>query len=227
MNRICGLPTLILALLVTVSSRVVAQTPPAAAQKAGVAARIAAAELDTADIGPNAAPFPALRKFNHKHKISSDFDRFKNRTTVRAEVISSGFLGVNLNEFTLDALFGFKGKELVAPPRYVLLGFAPHPFPGDWQYLKNHEVNVLVDDTLAIDAGETLWDGEVSNDGHMVQTHEFITIVLPLEQFLHLVNGRKVEFRVGSRAERAVTLKEDQLEVLRDLASRMTVRKSP
>lgn len=225
MNRICPLRTLVIALLLAFNGRLRAQTPPTKEQKAEVAARISSAELDTATSEPNAALFPAPRRFNHNHKVSVAFDRFKNHTTVTAAVISTGLFGISLNDFAVDAIFGFKGKELTAPPQSVLLGFVPHAFPGDWQYLKNHMVNLLVDDTLTIDAGETLWDGEVSNDRHMVQTHEFITAVLPLIQFLQVVNGKKVEVRVGARA---ITFKEDQLEVLRDLASRMMpAKKAP
>jgi hypothetical protein len=225
MNRICPLRTLVIALLLTFSGRLRAQTPPTKEQKAEVAARISSAELDTATSEPNAELFPAPRKFNHNHKISSSFDRFKNHTTITAEVIPHGLFTFNMSPFGVDAIFGFKGKELVSPPRYVLLGFSPHPFPGDWRYLKNHEVNLLVDDTLTIDAGETLWDGEVSNDGHMVQTHEFITALLSLDRFLQIVGGKKVEVRVGATA---MTFKEDQLEVFRDLASRMvTAKKAP
>lgn len=220
MPRISPLPLRTVPLLLLLSGSLAAQTPPTAAQKAEVAARISAAELDTANSAPNTALFPAPRKFNHDHKISSTFDRFKNRTEVMAEVISKGLFKNASSPFKVAAVFGFAGKELFAPPRFVLLGFGSQ-YPFDWKYLKDHSVNLLVDDTLAIDGGETLWDGDVSagsrTDGPLT-THEVITALLPIESFLRIVNGKKVEARVGSTV---IQFKEDQLETLRDLASRM------
>ena len=164
MNRTRLPHAMTLALLLTLAGRVRAQTPPTAAQKAEVAARISSAETDTASSVPDAALFPAPRKFNHSHKISSTFDRFKNRTKVEAEVISKGLFRNASSPFGVGAIFGFAGKELIVPPRFVLVGFVSKT-PFDWKYLKDHTVNLLVDDTLGIDAGETLWDGEVSRGG--------------------------------------------------------------
>ena len=198
------------------------QAPPVSPeQKAANAARRTSALADTLAGG---ASFPAQRRFNHNGKISTNFDRFKNLTTITGELFGGGFM--NASTLAGDVSFGYRGKSLSAPPRFVLFTFRT-TWPDDYRFLKDHEVQFIVDDSIPIDAGETLYDADVATDAVGVRVHEQTTAILPVAQFLQLVHGKKVELRLGGEgpAREQRTLKEDQLELLRDLASRMAVAK--
>jgi len=200
------------------------QAPPISPeQKAANAVRRASALADTLTVS---ASFPAQRKFNHNHKISTSFDRFKNLTTISAELYGGGFL--NASTLTGDASFGYRGKTLSTPPRFVLITLRTL-WPGEYRFLKNHELLFLVDDSIPIDVGETVYDADVSTGaGNLIEVHEATTAILSVTQFLQLVNGKKVEFRLGGEGplHEQRMLKDDQLELLRDLASRMAPPKT-
>src|SRR5690349_24203023 len=83
-----------------------AQVPKSAtaAEKAAVTGEIQQASIQPDTSGTSLGVLPAARKFNHKRKIRAEFDRFKNRTTVTAEINKRGFLGLS----------GGTGPEVVA-----------------------------------------------------------------------------------------------------------------
>jgi hypothetical protein len=180
-----------------------------------VEAKIAAAM--TAQAGPSdSIALPPARKPNGK--IKSSYDRFRQSTEVDATVLKSGLF--NMNMLSIDAYFGYAGKTMTAPPKFVLFSFRPDKEP-DWQLLKDHSVIFLADDSTSIDAGNTYHEGEV-DDGSPVMVREEVTAVIPARDFLRIANAQKLEVRLGhGGVELEHKFKPQELETLRDLASMM------
>jgi hypothetical protein len=98
-----------------------------------VQSKISAAVIESATPS-DSVQLPATRTFKHKHKISSSYDRFTQRTLVTAEIMKSHLLNMNL--MSTDAYFGFAGKAMTLPPKHILFSFRPDNGGGDdWRYL--------------------------------------------------------------------------------------------
>jgi hypothetical protein len=195
------------------------QAKPDPVARAAAAARIGAAVVDTAPPAATAR-FPSARKFAHKKRIETRYDRFTQRTQVSAPILSDGLLSTST--YGLDVYFGYAGKEPKAPPRFVLFTFRQKMPNGNWRYLDAHDVIFLVDDTLSIQSAESVWDGDVGTTSIGYETREYITAFVPIESFLQMLNGSKVEYRAGPDPSLITgKFKADQLEAMRDLASRM------
>src|SRR5207248_449097 len=95
-------------------------TPPPPEKRAATAAEIQQAALKSDTSVTSAAATLQGRRFNHKKKIKSEFDRFRNRTVVTAEVTKRGLFGLGrVSGPEVELFFSYPGRELQRQPSYV------------------------------------------------------------------------------------------------------------
>ena len=157
------------------------------------------------------AGIPAAREFAHHETIWTAYHA------------ASGYGDVELRPMLLDdqpelrltAMFVFRGERLVAPPPMVSVAFVARGpsarFAGSRavQLLPEGGAPLVVDTKATAHTVRELSPGVVE---------ERIGFRVPTPEFLRLSNARRLRARVGS-AE--VTFGDEQLEALRDFASRM------
>lgn len=156
------------------------------------------------------ALFPAPRAFKHNYAIKADYDRFHDVTTV---MLTPRPLELNVKPDTLLVGFEYKGTTLVTPST---VRWEMGSTSRDWQFLKVREMSFLLDGSehMSYPANH---DGEVGS-GAPVYVYEWVLAEIPVLDFLHMVNSTSLEIQVMSSE---VTLSPEQMEALRDLASRM------
>jgi hypothetical protein len=214
----------ITAAFVITSRELRAQSASTAAEKKDIEAKIVSAMTAKAEQSDSLLVPPA-RKPNKK--IKSNYDRFRQSTQVSATVVKSGMF--NLNELSIEAYFGYAGKTMTMPPKFVLFSFRPDK-TSDWQLLKDHSVIFLVNDTTSIDAGETYHDGEVDNGspGVPVMVREQVTAIIPVRDFVRIANAEKLELRLAEGGVgKEHRFKPNEIETMRDLASMLKPESSP
>lgn len=163
---------------------------------------------------------PAVRVFNHKESIETSYDRFKDVTVVRLEMElrkhSDDYIGPA--PLALTIAFAYQGQRLVTAPSQIyfslqksfdkdLLEYNPRP------ELRSQAIFLTDDKRISVVANtnreyHTFWGR------YYVDSFNFS---LPYDAFLLLVNSKKVEAQI---ANIELALNEEQLEALRDLASR-------
>jgi hypothetical protein len=153
---------------------------------------------------------PAKREFKHNAKIESKYDRFEDETHVRLE--PKRVLGGFMEDVKMGASFFYKGQKL-SKPEYFIIFFVSDT--KGWRFLDEAQRELV-----ALADGERLPIGTLDRDSKVRSggwVSEIMVKEVPYETFLKIVNGKKVEMKLG-RYE--LKLKEEHLEALRDLASR-------
>lgn len=156
---------------------------------------------------------PAKREFKHKAKIKTKYDRFEDQTTVYIE--GKRVLGGFLSDLTMGASISYRGQK-ASLPKDVLIFFKSSN-TEDWRFLHDveRELYVLADGERLPLGTMTRTDSTVLTGGRV---SEEIGTLISSEQFLKIIQARKVEMKLGRYQ---FELKEEHLEALRDLASRM------
>lgn len=157
-------------------------------------------------------PFPPPRDYEHKRPVSSRYDRFEDKTTVAVETEFS-------TAIDLRASFSYSGQKLLSPPSAVVLIFTEISSPRigvlpGGGFIRNREAIFLIEGR-AVRAAGVYRRGGVNENGWR---EEYLGIEMPLRTFLELVNARSVSARVAGFE---VDFSDEQMEALRDLASRM------
>ena len=169
------------------------------AQRGGAAARSGALAI------------PAPREFRHHETIVVGYDE------------PSGFGSVTLqpmvvaesSQLALTALFVFKGKVLEAPPSRVSLGFISKAPSQRYASAASRTLRFTLDGGRRLHAAE-LFRAVDSSAGRVTET---LVARLDTPTFLQLTSAQRVTGQLGSTP---FELREDQLEALRDFASRMS-----
>ena len=158
---------------------------------------------------------PTKREFNHppfsrdlsaNYYLEEKYDKYKDFSSVNM-ILKLNQLKADLS---IGAYFIYTGKTLTTPTQIVLRFVSKSK---DWEYLRNSILDFLVDGNR-IRVGEMKRDGTVGS-GYVL---EFLTIKIPVETFLEIINGTNVE---GKLFTTEFKLTEQQLEAFRDFASRM------
>jgi hypothetical protein len=162
---------------------------------------------------PTAAlAFPPRRDFNHSGHVETTFDKFDNRTSVSIETN----IGTVLD---LHASFAYAGDKLLRPPISVALIFETYSSArlgviGE-NFIRNREIVLLADGRVIRQTG--IYQAGSYNPDNSYR-YEYLATELPLRTFLTIVSARSVSAKVaGSEVE----FTDENLEALRDLASRM------
>jgi hypothetical protein len=189
-----------------------AQGTPTAADKKQAEDKIAAAMVEQGtDVDSVSVPPPA----RESGRITTRYDRFRQRTVVIALPQKAGFFGPYL---PVGITFGYPGKEMHQPPKSVLIAFRPKSSPS-WRLLNDHDVIFLVDDTIPVSAGETIHEGSIGMDGGSLAVQEEVTAIFSLRDFMRLASAHTLEVRVGSdEALQRAKFKPEELDVFREVA---------
>lgn len=87
----------------------------------------------------------------------------------------------------------------------------------EWKYLRNYDLIFLLDGKERL-VEKTSRNSEIESRS----VTEIISAIMPLSEFLRIANANTVEVKLGTTT---FSLTTEQLEALRDLASRMQARK--
>lgn len=158
-------------------------------------------------------PEPSKIKLKHKSRISMDYDKFKDETTVTVGpyFLSSGLdLVMTNSQFEILGMFIFTGQKLAAPIDVLTIAFISSS--KDWQFLNDQDLYVLVD-------GERLNLGKARRNSNVKlgRVKEMLAVDVGFDVFSSIANGTKVEMKLGPKE---LKLKDEHLEGFRDLASR-------
>ncbi len=159
---------------------------------------------------PPATPtlaIPAKRKFDHLYTIETKYDPFKDQTDVVLNPVVET-IGKTPANLMVNYLYPGKAPSI---PDLVSITFVSKS--TDWQFLKNHDVILLLDGQERLNP-TTTHDGEVGK-GYVL---EFVSAVVTTREFLQVANATKVQVQLFTTE---FSLSDAQLEGLRDLASRM------
>lgn len=173
-------------------------------------------------------PIPK-RKFNHHAEIVSVYDKATDRTSVVMQWYGATeepkLVGLNLTEppkIRIRSGFGYPGHVLKSTPASLELDVWTQ-YEGESQYKKAKEMPELI----AIVDGEQISLGKTKLEqsktmvgifGPGQTTIETLAAAFTYQGLLRLANAKKVKMKVG---QIEFELKENLLEALRDLASRM------
>lgn len=162
---------------------------------------------------------PAKRTFNHNEKIDWRYDNVKDITVVNLDKM---WVGPHLR---LSAYFGCYGQGCdQSTPSYVRI-FLTTSSAGGWQLGKGMPVVIRADGRVKRVQPEYAREVQpaklVGGSTYGPYYAEYLKFDLSTRAFLSLVNSHSVEMRVG-REDLKFT--ENQMEALRDLASRLPVQ---
>jgi hypothetical protein len=158
-------------------------------------------------------PIPVKRKFNHKIKIETKYDKFSDTTDVQmmhTEVFSAH--GREAQRITMTVLFTYQGETPAKPGRVTIAFNSMSP---EWKYLRERDLTIIADGKKAGTVTTELINTRIERDGSVTET---LSIWMATDVFLFMVNAGDVEMKLGA-AE--FSLHSEQLEALRDFASRM------
>lgn len=160
-----------------------------------------------------AQPIPAKRKFNHKIKIETKYDKFSDSTDVQmthTEVFSVH--GGRAQKIYMTVLFSYSGTTPAKPDRVTIAFNSTSP---EWKYLRYRDLTILADGKKAGPVKMELANTRIERDGTVTET---LSMWMATDVFLFMVNAGNVEMQLG---DAEFTLKPEHLEALRDFASRM------
>jgi hypothetical protein len=163
---------------------------------------------------------PPKGKYKHNKKIESEYDKFRDETTVRLTYLSP-LPSIGPVRLYIIPSFHYPGK-IVKTPEFVVFWFQSSS--SDWQFLHDRELLAIVDGER-IDLGEALRvEGTVNSSrsgrySSSVSVSEMLGLKIPLETFLRIIKAKVVEMRLGNVGFK---LADDHLEALKDFASRMS-----
>ncbi len=172
-----------------------------------------------ADQSPVISPIPAPRVFSHPGELFTEYDRFTDTTEISTSRREEDIIGKlvlrtgAVSEITFSARLSFKGPQPTTPPETVSLvlttggadpwGTGPTPL-------------ALLADGASI-AVDEIPQAPIQTPGLGVVFQSTVARV-PVADFLRFVNASKGEGRCWGHE---FVLTDAQMEVLRDLASRM------
>jgi hypothetical protein len=160
-----------------------------------------------------AQPIPAKRKFNHKIKIETKYDKFSDSTDVQmmhTQIYNAH--GSRAQKIYLTAVFNYPGYT-PSKPDYVALAF--NSTSSEWKYLRERDLTIIADGKHAGPVTTLLLNTRIERGGSVSET---VSVNIATDVFLFMVNAFYVEMQLG---DAEFTLKPEQLEALRDFASRM------
>jgi hypothetical protein len=163
-------------------------------------------EAETASV---AELVPPKRRFDHKIKITTEYDKFRERTDVQlahTEVFRKGY------KLRMTALYSYPGDS-PSVPRSVTLAF--NSTAPEWKHLRDTHITILADGRRYGPARLVLVNARIEARGNVT---EAVAVTVGVESFLRIVNSGSVEMRVG---DAEFSLEYKLLEALRDFASRM------
>jgi hypothetical protein len=163
---------------------------------------------------------PKARKFDHNETITVAYDKFENYTSATMDpmmpltVLSADH---DLRELDFSAFYFCLGEKLHAPDK-VTLQFVAHS-SEPW-YRDHVRGLVLLVDGKRLTLGNTEW-----RRGDIVTgiAYESLAVAVSLKDFITTVNAKRVEGQLGGTE---FALSRENLEALRDLASRMNETES-
>jgi hypothetical protein len=162
------------------------------------------------------------RKFKHDSKIETIYQPADDRTVVKTRFKIQPEKAEDFRAALLMAGFYFAGKTLTGPPQEVEIYLFSSSKRGEL-FAKDRSVTVILDQRpLMIGEGELL-KGVFSTSSTRPEMFEEIRdetlfIRMPYAKFLEVVAARQVALLAASNKFK---FSEDNLETLRDLASRM------
>ncbi len=163
------------------------------------------------------------RKFKHRGKIEIKYDKFKDQTTVSLKPYYVQGTAPTLDPtagLEIYAAFVYQGQTFSKRPDTVLFGIVSTS-ARDFLYEQGRGLIALVDGER-VDLGQMeridasyKKKAIVIPDRYYVET---LAVSVPYDAFLKLTNGKTVEMQAGRREFK---LKDEHLEALRDIVSRM------
>lgn len=155
---------------------------------------------------------PPRGKYKHDKKIFSQYDKFKDKTTV-----SLAHLRLSSVSLGIAATFSHQGTDVKTPDDVALWFYS---YSSQWRFLRNRSLMVIADGERLDLGGAARVDSKV-NSGRFsgVTVSETLGALVPLDKFLKIANAKSVEMQLGN-AE--FQLAPDHLEALKDFASRMS-----
>jgi len=163
------------------------------------------------------------RKFRHDSKIETIYQPTDDRTVIKTRFKIQPEKEENFRTALLMAGFYFAGKTLTGPPQEVEIYLFSSSKRGEL-FAKDRSVTMILDQRpLMIGEGELLKGVFSTSSTGPVEMFEEIRdetlfIRMPYAKFLDVVAARKVALLAASNKFK---FSEDNLETLRDLASRM------
>jgi hypothetical protein len=149
---------------------------------------------------------PFKEKFGSPFRLEKKYDKFKNTTSISIDLKLTQIS----EDLSISSFFISDGKKIKTPDKVILMITSKSE---NWNYLNNSDLVFIVDDEI-IDLGEMKRTGSVGK-GYVL---EFLSTTVSIETFLKIINGNKVEGRLFTTEFK---LTDEQLEALRDYASRM------
>jgi hypothetical protein len=147
---------------------------------------------------------PAPRAFAHHERLTSTFDAIRNETAVAVS-------GLRLTrDLSLGATFWHAGAEMTSRPFFVRIAIN---LDGDaWAHALDSAFVLTFEDGTQLSLGRPVPDSSA-----IVPGGGRVLLDLSLQVFLRVVQAKQV---IGSLAGEQFAFSEEQLEALRDLASR-------
>lgn len=188
-------------------------TPDTAALEATITAKVVASLKASAPTGTPAAPptpalrIPARRSFKHNFQISVDWEPATDLTTVLLQP-NAGLLNVVPNQ--ISASFSYKGAKPQVPDQVVLTFWSGTQIQNLYT-----DVRQVV---LTVDGTRQTFDVRHKTDRAELDYLEQMVAFVPTAQFLNIASAQKVQATIS---DKDFVFTDEQLEALRDLASRM------
>lgn len=149
--------------------------------------------------------FPPKKAYQHKYKFKTEYEKINNYTTVGFDNMKLG------NGLSLRAFFVSTGK-VVTTPKTVLVTFVSST--EDWRYLQYRPIYLLLNGAERL----TLGVPENNTSVHSGSVLEQMSIEIPIEIYLKIVNSNSIEGSIGITK---FNFKKSQIEALRDFATKM------
>ncbi|HKO45380.1 MAG TPA: hypothetical protein VJU84_19050 [Pyrinomonadaceae bacterium] len=151
--------------------------------------------------------------------VKAKYDKKKDLTTVTLKTIPLG--GAMSREVTnvgetgqldLSVYFTHPGEQLAKPAEAAMLKFkSTSKYPA---YQRGQILMAVVDEDRAIPIGDTTY----STNSQTFYIEEFLTATVPYELMKRITSASKVKLFLGARE---ISLKQEQLEDLREITRRM------
>lgn len=149
--------------------------------------------------------FPPKKTYQHKIKFKTEYEKINNYTTVGFDNMQLG------NSLSLRAFFVSSGK-VITTPKTVSVTFVSST--ENWRYLQYRPINLLLNGTERIALGVP----DNSTSVHSGSVLEQMTIDVPIETYLKIINSDSIEGSIGITK---FNFKKAQIEALRDFATKM------
>ena len=160
------------------------------------------------------------REFKHKGKIVTKYDKSKDQTTMslmKMAVSSAIAREVNdlqqVPQIDMEASFTFPGQQLAKPADTITLVF--RTFSKYAVFQRGQNLIGVIEGERALMMGTTNYRSNSQTFGF----EEVLDISLPREALERVANAKTAQIYLGTRE---IPLKENHLEALRDMVSRMT-----